>query len=559
MFETVYQQFKSAAVQSPHLPFLCYPASATRGYDAAGSEYRYCDALAIVDDLAARYWAAGYRRGHRVALVLGNRPEHFWHLLALNSVGASAVLINPEYLPSELTYGIEFADCALVVGAPPRVDDLSNLVARFRVPIPLFDVVNPHSTIARPALPAAAAAASDSESEALIIYTSGTTGNPKGCIISNLSCLAAGEFYASAGGLMHMDPEGERFYVPFPSFHMSVSVFTLNTITRLRNCLIMQDRFHASTWWSDVVATRATVVHYLGIVPPLLLKAPAAEIENRHVVKFGQGAGVDPSVRHAFEQRFGFPLVEGWGMTETSRAIHNAGEPRCLDARAFGRPRPPLDMRVIDEQDATVPFGVAGELVVRAAGPDPRSGFFSGYLKHPEETEHAWRGGWFHTGDIVTQRADGMLFFVERRKNIIRRSGENISAAVVEDALIGDPAVALVAVLSVPDEFHDEEIMACVQLFAGVRPSIEIAQAIVERARDKVSHYKLPAWIAFVDAIPVTGTQKVRKGVLFAEGSDPRKDPRSYDLRHLKRRSKSADQSDTTVRSASKLTGPEKN
>ena len=101
--------------------------------------------------------------------------------------------------------------------------------------------------------------------------------------------------------------------------------------------------------------------------------------------------------------------------------------------------------------------------------------------------------------------------------------------------------------------------MACVQLFAGVRPSIEIAQAIVERARDKVSHYKLPAWIAFVDAIPVTGTQKVRKGVLFAEGSDPRKDPRSYDLRHLKRRSKSADQSDTTVRSASKLTGPEKN
>ena len=150
--------------------------------------------------------------------------------------------------------------------------------------------------------------------------------------------------------------------------------------------------------------------------PPLLLKAPAAEIENRHVVKFGQGAGVDPSVRHAFEQRFGFPLVEGWGMTETSRAIHNAGEPRCLDARAFGRPRPPLDMRVIDEQDATVPFGVAGELVVRAAGPDPPSGVFSGYFKQPAENEHAWRGGGVSTGGIITPRRAGKLFFVQTRE-----------------------------------------------------------------------------------------------------------------------------------------------
>ena len=129
-----------------------------------------------------------------------------------------------------------------------------------------------------------------------------------------------------------------------------------------------------------------------------------------------------------------------------------------------------------------------------------------------------------------------MLFFVERRKNIIRRSGENISAATVEDALIGDPAVQLVAVIAVPDDFHDEEIMACVRLAPGVAPSLEVAHAIVDRARDKLAHYKLPAWIAFVEQIPVTGTQKVRKGVIFPEGSDPREDPRSHDLRQMKRR-----------------------
>jgi len=278
-------------------------------------------------------------------------------------------------------------------------------------------------------------------------------------------------------------------------------------------------------------------VHYLGIVPPLLLKAPVSEIETLHTVKFGQGAGVDPTVRAAFEARFGFPLVEGWGMTETSRAIHNSSEPRCLEPRAFGRPRSPMYMRVVDEQDNTVPFGVQGELLVRDSGPDPRRGFFTAYLKLPEETERAWSGGWFHTGDIVTQREDGMLFFVERRKNIIRRSGENISAATVEDALITDPSVQLVAVIAVPDDFHDEEIMACIRLTPGQEASLSTASAIVERARNKLAHYKLPAWIAFVEQIPVTGTQKVRKGAIFAEGIDPRDDPRSHDLRSIKRRS----------------------
>ena len=536
MPSTVYEQFRDAARTSPDLQFLGYPASSTRGYDPAGNAYSYRLALETVDALADRYVAAGYRAAHRVALVLGNRPEHFWHLLALNRISASAVLINPEYLPAELAYGIGFADCALVVGASPHIERLREVAAGLDTPVPVVDVGRREHNLPPPGRAPSAATATASDREALIIYTSGTTGNPKGCIISNFSCLAAGEFYATAGGLMKMEPGRERFYVPFPSFHMSVSVFTLNTITRLRNCLIMQDRFHASSWWSDIVSTQATVVHYLGIVPPVLLKAPSSELETRHKVKFGQGAGVDPTVRTAFEARFGFPLVEGWGMTETSRAIHNASEPRCLEPRAFGRPRPPMDMRVADERDETVPFGTPGELLVRDCGPDPRRGFFTAYLKQPEETERAWRGGWFHTGDIVVQREDGMLFFVERRKNIIRRSGENISAATIEDALINDPDIHLVAVIAVPDEFHDEEIMACVRLAAGVAPSIETAGAIVERARGTLAHYKLPAWIAFVDRIPVTGTQKVRKGVIFPEGSDPRVDPRAHDLRHLKRR-----------------------
>lgn len=541
MIETVYERFASAARVSPANAFLCYPTGARTGASSEGKEFSYGESLAMADTLAARYAAAGYGRGHRVALVLGNRPHHFWHLLALNKLGACAVLINPDYLHDELAYTIGFADCALVLGHAGNLATLREVAGGLATPVAVVDVEgSPDVALPAPGCAPMTQPRTPLLTEALVIYTSGTTGKPKGCLISNEACLSSGDFYASAGGLMHMEEGGERLYAPFPSFHMSVSVFALNTITKLRNCLITRDGFHVSTWWHDVVSTGATIVHYLGIVPPILLRSPPHELESRHKIKFGQGAGVDPSVREKFEQRFGFPLVEGWGMTETGRAIHNSDEPRCLEPRAFGRPRPPLEVLVVDEADKPVKAGEPGELLVRCQGADPRKGFFSGYLKQPDETEQAWRGGWFHTGDIVTQREDGMLFFVERRKNIIRRSGENISAAAVEDALVVDPDVALVAVIAVPDELHDEEIMACIQLREGVAASASVAQAIVERACGKLPYFKLPGWVAFVNEIPVTTSQKVRKGLLFNAGVDPRTDPRTHDMRTAKRRLRDA-------------------
>ena len=182
-----------------------------------------------------------------------------------------------------------------------------------------------------------------------------------------------------------------------------------------------------------------------------------------------------------------------------------------------------------------------GELLVRASGPDPRMGFFSGYLNMPEETEHAWRGGWFHTGDVVRQSKDGMLCFVDRRKNIIRRSGENIAAAEIEEALLVLPEVKGAAALAVEDDMHDEEVMACVVLMEGVTRSHSAAERLLNELRGKLGISKLPAWIAFVDELPVTGTQKIQKGLIFAAGQDPKTDPRTFDLRQTKRNMRVAD------------------
>lgn len=536
MVETVYEQFRAAAEASPHLPFLCYPASADRGYLTDGRVYSYGECLEIVDALAARYESAHYGPGHRVAMLFGNRPDHFWHLLALNRIGASAVPLNPAYLNHELHYGIEFAECALVVATGERVSDLRQVCSEMATPVAVVDADGDAGNLPTPAHPAAQTSRSKGDREALIIYTSGTTGRPKGCMISNTSCLAAGESYGTAGGLINFEVGKDRLYIPLPTFHMNVSVYTLNTMTRLRNCIVLQDRFRASTWWSDIVSTGATCVHYMGIIPPLLVKSEKSIDESRHKVKFGQGAGVDPVVREAFEERFGFPLIEAWGMTETSRAIQNCLEPRDPDGRSFGRVRPPLEVRIVDDDDNPLPSGTPGELIVRCEGTNPRHGFFSGYLKQPEETEKAWRKGWFHTGDIVMQRKDGMLYFVDRKKNIIRRSGENIAAAEIEAALIENPNVKSVAVIAVEDELHDEEIMACIVLMPDAEAGPEMAISICQSARDKLIRYKLPAWVSFVDDIPVTSTQKIQKNAIFQEGVDPTKDPRTIDTRHLKRR-----------------------
>jgi crotonobetaine/carnitine-CoA ligase len=246
---------------------------------------------------------------------------------------------------------------------------------------------------------------------------------------------------------------------------------------------------------------------------------------------------VEPQLHPAFEARFGFPLIEVWGMTETGRIYADCHEPRQITTRAFGRPFGGLEARVVDDADREVAPETEGELLVRWGGPEgPRHGFFAGYLKNAEATAEAWRGGWFHTGDAVRRTADGMLVFVDRKKNIIRRAGENIAAAEVEAVLQAHDAVAQVAVLAVPDEIREEEVMACVVPMPGVTADRALAEQLMAWALAKLAYFKAPGWILYVDGLPTTGTQKVQKTQIFPRGEDPRRRPGVLDLRELKKR-----------------------
>jgi len=533
---TVFAAFSATAAAAPDQAFVAAPPAPGRAYHPDGIEISYGRARTELARLREIYAAAGYGHGHRVALLLENRPEFFFHYLALNALGCGIVPINPDYRHDEMLYQMEHSEADLAVSIATRVADLTAVARERAKPLPVVDVEALPAGLPRPG-PAPRVGAPGLDTECSLLYTSGTTGRPKGCVLTNFYYLNAGAWYRDLGGRMAIEPGRDRFYNPLPLFHMNCQAVTATCAMLTANCLILPERFSPTRWWRDIVATRATIVHYLGVVPPLLLNQPETPEERAHRVKFGFGAGVEPELHERFEQRFGFPLVEVWGMTETGRIYADHREPRQIATRAFGRPVGGLEARVVDDGDRDVARGVAGELLVRWGGAEgPRHGFFAGYLKNPEATAEAWRGGWFHTGDVVRQAADGMLYFVDRKKNIIRRSGENIAAAEVEATLQAHDAVAQVAVLAVPDEIREEEVMACVVPMPGVTPDRALADSLFEWCLTRLAYFKAPGWVLFVASLPTTGTQKVQKTQIFPRGEDPRRRPGACDLRERKKR-----------------------
>ena len=526
---TLFDAFGQARARAPHLPFLAESAI------SGGREWTFAQAGDEVDQLSALYGAKGWGPGHRVALAVGNHPRHFFHFLALNRLGASIVPLNPDHRAGEIRHALRLARVDLVVALPDRHAVVSEAIATEedlrRIPTVL------HDQLADALVPAPRPAGQPGDAwarEVAILFTSGTSGLPKGCILTNEYVLTAGAWYRDLGGALTLRHGQERLLNPLPVFHMNCGMTTIATMCLSDNCLVLPDRFHATTWWEDCVRSGATGIHYLGIMPPALFKQAPVAWETQHRVRFGLGAGCDPSLHGAVEQRFGFPFVEVWGMTETGRFLANQHEPRHTDTRAFGRQAEPLEVRVVDDQDRDLPDGSAGELLVRARGADPRQGFFSGYLDDDEATGKSWRGGWFHTGDVVRRDASGMLYFVDRRKDMIRRSGENISAADVEAALAAHPAVARVAVLAVPDEMRDEEVLAVVVPAAGVSPDADTAQTLVHHCLAELAYYKAPGWVVFRTELPVTATNKLQKNRIFATGSNMLAD--AFDTRALKKR-----------------------
>lgn len=542
--DTISTAFRKAADAYGNLPFLAAPVNSQRSYHPDGWEITFGEAQASTDALSAIYRSAGYGVGHRVGLFLDSRPEYFLHKLALNSLGVCCVPFNPDYRPQELAYLIDHARLDLIVVLQNRRSLLDEGLERASNRPQIAEFERLEETLLS-AKRTADEAAIDPGTPASILYTSGTTGQPKGCVLSHRYELAVGAWYATHGHMATIRTGQERLYNTLPVFHVNAGVLSFWSMLLTGGCQVQGERFQPSRWWTEIVESNATIVHYLGVIVPMLLNQPVNDLERAHQVRFGIGAGVEPQLHFIFEERFGFPLLEIWGMTEIVRFLVDNEAPRQVGSRAFGRPRPGLDVKVAGYDGDEVLQGDVGELLVRHSALDPRKDFFSGYFDDDAATEAAWEGGWFHTGDIVTRDETGMLHFVDRRKNIIRRAGENIAAAEIEALLQTHPKVEQVAVIAAHDEVREEEVLACIVPKAPVdlefldkAQKAELARELFDFCSDQLAYYKSPGWILFRKEIPTTGTQKIQKHRILNKGADPSADPEAIDLRSLKKRRK---------------------
>lgn len=530
-FSSPHDAFRNSALRSPDAPFLVAPASAQLPYARDGFRFAYGEVGAQVETARGAYARAGYGRDARVALLLDSRPEFFVHWLALNALGVSIVPINPDLRPEELAFQLTLADVDLAVGTGDRIAPLAHApeFARFR-PIELGAPVPDCRK-------AVTAQAGDLAAECALLFTSGSTGKPKGCILSNRYFLQVAQWYHGQGGIAALQPEGEVNLTPLPMFHMNALGCSAVGMMVQGGAVVPLDRFHASRWWASVADSGATVIHCLGVIPAILLQLPPSPDERRHKVRFAFAPGVDVRHRAAFEERYGIRIVDAWAMTETggAAATTTAKVPSGFGARCIGEAAAGMEYRIVDEQGGDAAAGQAGELLVRAAGAEPRAGFFSGYLDDPAATEEAWQGGWFHTGDFVQAGDDGLLYFFDRKKSIVRRSGENIAVLEVESVLQRQEGVRATAVTPVPDELRGEEVFAFIVADPDdLADKAAFAERIVRESAALIAYHKLPGYVAFVTELPLSATKKLARGEIKQLAAKAVSDGTAIDLRALK-------------------------
>jgi crotonobetaine/carnitine-CoA ligase len=277
--------------------------------------------------------------------------------------------------------------------------------------------------------------------------------------------------------------------------------------------LVVAERFSTSHFWDQVRDNKITCFYCIGSMTSFLYNMPPSELDRQHNLKMVQTSGIPPRIHRAWEERFGVPVHEIYASTETTADIAVMHDmERKAGTGCIGRPVPYREVRIVDDDDVDVPPGEVGEIILKRS-----RGMMKEYYKDPEATERAFRCGWFHSGDLGYQDEDGDYHFVGRKKDIIRRGGENISAASVEQVLIDHPKILEAGVIPVPDPIRGEEVKAYVVLNPGEELT---AQEIFGYCEQNMAAFKVPRYLEFRDSLPKTPSERVQKRKLREEKDD---------------------------------------
>ncbi|WP_191245952.1 ATP-dependent acyl-CoA ligase [Amycolatopsis deserti] len=457
-------------------------------FDETGTTLTFGDIDRETDRLAGSLHALGIRPGDRVAVMLRNEPAFPLLWLALAKLGAVLVPVNTNYRELDGAHVIRHSGARLAIAAPEFTDLLTRIGIDVHTPDALPAGAPPEH---RPA----------AEAPTNIQYTSGTTGAPKGCVLPHRYWTTLAR--SLVDDFPHLTDEdtiltAQPFHYIDPQWNVAAGLAAGAT-------LVVLDRFHPKTFWPKVREHGVTWFYCLGLMPALLLRQPAHPDDERHRVRSVMASAIPRDLHADLEARWGVPWYEAFGMTETGGDIRDRPEDHRPGSGCIGRPIREREAMIADEEGKPVPRGSAGELLIRGVG------LMHGYHDDPEATAHAFRDGWFHTGDLATMDAAGRIHYVGRTKDMIRRSGENISADEVERALLQHPAVELAAVIAVPDDLRGEEVKAFIVPAADTTPD-----ELAEFCATQLAYFKVPRYWSLTADLPRTPSERIAKGKLAA-------------------------------------------
>ena len=478
-----------------------------------GTEWSYARTREEAIRTATGLQALGVRQGDHVLSWLPNGAAALRVFFGANYMGAVYVPINIAYKGRLLAHVVAISDARVIVahaalaprlaaidrasletlvatgGAPPAIEGLAVLPE---------SALRPEGRALRPL--ERPIAPWDTQS---IIFTSGTTGPSKAVLSSYVHAFSN----FGPDTWRFITPE-DRYLISLPLFHLGGATIAYGMLCQHASITVIES-FRTDSFWKTVRETGVTSAFLLGVMASFLAAEPPAPDDRDHPLRT---VGMVPLVDDVdgFMARFGVSVYSIYNMTELCCPVMTT-VPMTVPG-SCGRVRPGCELRLVDENDCEVPTGAVGQFVVRSDTPWAMN---HGYYKEPEATARAWRNGWFHTGDAGRADADGNLYFIDRLKDTIRRRGENISSLEVEIEVAAHPAVREAAVIPVPSELGEDEVMAVVSLRPGRRLD---PAALLAFLQPRLAHFMLPRYVRIVDALPKTPTEKVEKHRLRAEG-----------------------------------------
>lgn len=484
-----------------------------------GRSWTYSD-LERASLLVAQWLTAqGIEPGARVAHVATNSDTALIVFLAVARLGAIFVPLNSALTDEDLAYQLGHCKAAMVLTSHDLATRIESLLA------PLGPSVK---TISLDAFGHRTASSADAlelmraklrgvaldfpppmpDTPLVVIYTSGTTGRPKGVLHSHRNFVWASEVFVSR---LWLQP-GERLLTVFPLFHINALAYSFGGALACGGTFITVPKFSASSFWQTAVDTGATQLNILAALGNILGRRPRSEFRAGHGIRKIYGGPISEEMFRLFREEFGIPtLIEGYGMSEIPATFSNPFDgPQKLGSIGIAAAHPRLgdaqvSVRVVDDEGLPVPVGEAGELQVKS----PLA--FLGYLNDTAQTEASFDDGWFCTGDLVRADEAGYHYFVARKKDIIRRRGENISGAEIDAVLLDHPEVVTAAAVAVPSELGDDEILA---VLVRQPDSTLDHEAVIDWCCARLASIKVPRFIAFADSLPMTPSHRVAKHVL---------------------------------------------